>query len=118
MLQRLNEEGYRLGVLSNSPPTSKNAFERFALGQYFEHILFSCDLGLMKPDPACFQAAVDRFAVQPEDVLMVGDTVDTDMAGATQAGLGTLLIDRKNIFDYQQKINSLDEIFSFLSISS
>jgi len=47
---------------------------------------------LGKPAQAFFHAAVQRLAVSPEEVLMIGDDIRSDIHGAQQAGLRGLLV--------------------------
>jgi HAD superfamily hydrolase (TIGR01450 family) len=45
-----------------------------------------------KPSPFFFAAALRRFGAQPGTALMVGDTLDSDIAGGLAAGLRTVLV--------------------------
>ena len=45
-----------------------------------------------KPAPHMFEAALDVLGTAPADTLMIGDRLDTDIAGAQQAGLQTALV--------------------------
>ena len=45
-----------------------------------------------KPSPAYFEAAVAALEPPPSTVFMVGDDVETDIAGAHNAGLKTVLV--------------------------
>ena len=47
---------------------------------------------LGKPSPGFFQLAVDDLGLAPEQVAMVGDDVDVDVAGAQQAGMVGILV--------------------------
>jgi HAD superfamily hydrolase (TIGR01458 family) len=47
---------------------------------------------LGKPAQAFFDAAVQRLAVSPDDVLMIGDDIRSDIDAAQQAGLHGLLV--------------------------
>jgi len=51
-----------------------------------------CDLGTGKPDPAIFDRAVATLGVRSDSAIMVGDSLDRDIAGARAAGLTTLWI--------------------------
>jgi HAD superfamily hydrolase (TIGR01450 family) len=50
------------------------------------------DLVTGKPHPPAFEVALQRLDLPAHDVLMVGDRLDTDIAGAKRAGLGTALV--------------------------
>ena len=45
-----------------------------------------------KPKPLMFQQAIDRLGSRPERTAMVGDRLDTDIAGALSAGIQTILV--------------------------
>jgi HAD superfamily hydrolase (TIGR01459 family) len=47
---------------------------------------------LGKPDPAIYRMALERLGVAPAKVLAIGDSLHTDIAGATQAGLDSLWV--------------------------
>ncbi|HLS44833.1 MAG TPA: HAD-IIA family hydrolase [Ornithinicoccus sp.] len=50
------------------------------------------DLVTGKPHPPAFEIALQRLGLPAQDVLMIGDRLDTDIAGAKRAGLGTALV--------------------------
>lgn len=45
-----------------------------------------------KPSPALFQLAMDRMGLRPENTLVVGDRLDTDIAGGQAVGCLTALV--------------------------
>jgi HAD superfamily hydrolase (TIGR01458 family) len=45
-----------------------------------------------KPAPAFFATVLDGLGVRPEDAVMVGDDVESDVGGALAAGLGGILV--------------------------
>ncbi len=45
-----------------------------------------------KPEPRMYQEALRRMDAQPETTAMIGDRVDTDIAGAVRSGLTGLLV--------------------------
>ena len=45
-----------------------------------------------KPSPAFFQVALDDMGLKKEEVLMIGDDIDSDVGGAQQAGLRAVLV--------------------------
>lgn len=95
VLRTLKEQGYRLGLISNLWPFPvDHIFRVRKLGDYFEHLVFSFEVGVRKPDAAIFQAACKRFAVQPGDCLMVGDNPEADVRGALVVGMQAAFIDR------------------------
>lgn len=45
-----------------------------------------------KPEPEIFQAALERFGLDPAHTLMIGDRLDTDILGANRAGIASALV--------------------------
>nr|WP_290665305.1 HAD-IIA family hydrolase [Ardenticatena sp.] len=45
-----------------------------------------------KPEPIIFREALHRLGLQPEEVAMVGDRLDTDIEGGHRMGMTTILI--------------------------
>lgn len=50
------------------------------------------DLVTGKPHAPAFEIALQRIGLPAQDVLMIGDRLDTDIAGAKRAGLQTALV--------------------------
>ncbi len=51
-----------------------------------------CEVNLGKPDPAMLRTAADVLGLQPQDCLMVGDRLYTDIAMAVDAGMDSALV--------------------------
>lgn len=90
-LVSLREKGYRLWLLSNAQRVF-TAFELRHLGlePYFDGIYISSDYGCRKPDARFFRALLEGQQVDPRACLMIGNDLETDIAGARNAGLDTL----------------------------
>jgi HAD superfamily hydrolase (TIGR01549 family) len=89
-LERLRDDGYRLGLIANQPSDVRNALRRDGLGAYFDTWAISDDLGLHKPDPALFVEALRVADVQAGETAMVGDRLDYDIRPARAAGMRTV----------------------------
>jgi putative hydrolase of the HAD superfamily len=64
------------------------------LGDRFDAIVVSGDLGAGKPDPAMFAHALQALGAEPRDAVMVGDNLEKDIDGALAAGLDAVWINR------------------------
>lgn len=83
-----------LGVVSNSTFSSQTLawqIEEFGLGSYFRFVMSSGDYVVRKPHPAIFIAAARKLGVDPSAIWFVGDSPRHDVAGATQAGMVSVL---------------------------
>jgi HAD superfamily hydrolase (TIGR01509 family) len=90
-LARLRAAGLRLGVVSNSDGRVEQALEAAGLRQYFDVVVDSALVGVEKPDPGIFRAALDALGVAPEEALYVGDLYQVDILGARAAGMEAVL---------------------------
>jgi putative hydrolase of the HAD superfamily len=69
--------------------------DRWELRSFFETIVTSAGCGFRKPDERIFRIAMDHFGVSPEQVAMVGDSLEADILGANQMGIYSIWITRR-----------------------
>ncbi len=84
------ERGSRLALLSNAPDELAVALRDTEWMAPFDTMVFSCDLGTVKPDPECYAATLDALDASPGEVLFVDDrpvNVDGAVAVGIRAGL-------------------------------
>ena len=93
-LARLRAGGARLAVVSNWDVSLHDVLERTGLRGLVDAVVISAELGVAKPDPAIFRAALDRLGASAADAMHVGDSVEADVAGARAAGLEAVLVAR------------------------
>ncbi len=101
---------YKLVLVSNIDCFSKDVIDRFKLDAYFDLVMLSCDTGLLKNDKKFYKVILDKLGVDAEDVLMVGDSLESDLDTAKASGIRGVLIDRHNKREYSPKIVSLTEL--------
>jgi putative hydrolase of the HAD superfamily len=93
-LARLRAAGARLAVVSNWDISLHDVLERTELRALVDTVVISAELGVGKPDPAIFRAALDRLGATAPDAMHVGDSVEHDVEGARAAGLRAVLVAR------------------------
>jgi putative hydrolase of the HAD superfamily len=108
VLSELKQRGYKLGIITNTV-TSREEHVRIALRKidcekYFDCIVTSVDMGCNKPDKKIFLTALKRLGVKPEEAMMVGDRITTDIAGGNRLGMKTVLFKWNK--RYPEKITS------------
>jgi len=92
--------GVRFGIVTNGELEFQTAkIVRLALHGRVEHVIASGELGVTKPDPAIFDAAVDRFRTSGavSGAAYVGDRLRTDAIGAARAGLIGVWVNRTGV---------------------
>jgi len=91
-LDLLRACGLRLGVVSNGDGRVEEALIAAGLRDRFEVVLDSAVVGVEKPDPAIFRAALGALGVAPAEALYVGDLYEVDVVGARAAGMEAVLL--------------------------
>jgi len=84
----------RQRVLLGSVSNGFANLERIGLAQHFDISIAAHRFGCAKPDPAIFHAACKALQVTPEETVYAGDDPFLDVAGARQAGLRSVWINR------------------------
>ncbi len=84
-------------LLTNGDPSLQK--EKLAgvpeLAPYFSEIVISGNFGKGKPDPSIFEHCLDLLGITKDDTVMVGDNLNTDILGASRAGIQTVWVNRK-----------------------
>lgn len=99
-LQELADAGVRLGIVSNADGLMAQRLAAFeicqvgpGMGVPIELVVDSGEVGVMKPDPRIFHAALDLMGLDAETTWYVGDMPAIDVVGARRAGLRPFLMD-------------------------
>ena len=94
VLQRLRDRGVRLGLVTNGTgPDQRAKIERFALADYFDHVLIEGEFGRGKPEPDVYVAALKALQAQPETSWFVGDNLEWDVAAPQRLGVYGVWLD-------------------------
>lgn len=91
-LSELRRRGLRVGLLSVCSDDVPAVWAETELHGLFDAEVFSCDVGLRKPDPRIYALTCDRLGVDASDAIFVGDGANDELAGAERAGLRAVLI--------------------------
>jgi HAD superfamily hydrolase (TIGR01509 family) len=93
ILDELRTANMKLALVSNTPPTTQYILDNLELRSRFDTIVFSCDVGYLKPDPRIFKIALDKLGVSPEETVLVGDKIRTDILGGAILGMRSILLE-------------------------
>jgi HAD superfamily hydrolase (TIGR01549 family) len=85
---------YRLGLLSNYPDGDaiRESLAKTGLDRYFEAVVVSADVHLVKPHPVTFLTILDELRVRADQAVLVGDNWLADVQGGKRAGLHVVLM--------------------------
>lgn len=81
-------ERYKVGLLTNGPVLAqRDKLATLGWEGLFDAAVVTGELEAGKPDPGAFEAILDALDVPPERAVYVGDSVEADVVGASEAGL-------------------------------
>lgn len=124
VLEKLKSMNIKLGLISNADFIDCKYWSQSSLFPYFNDAVFSCNVGLLKPDVKIYKLAMQRLNVLPEQCLFVGDGGSNELFGAKAAGMKTVFSEmletksdaqRKEIIKYTDShIGHINELFNYL----
>ncbi len=124
-LQSLRER-FKLGLISDAQRIFiEPEMEKAGLAGFFDAQIISSDYGFRKPDPRLFNMALEALGVAAEESVYIGDNAYRDVCGAQSAGLCSILVQRHEAFDEENRrncrpdmiLNTLDEILLRLAVA-
>ena len=113
-LRSIRDRGLRIALISNLASPYKLAVDRLDLESHFDAILYSCDLGIAKPNPDIYRAALSQLGTTAGSTLMVGDSQRSDVDGPMSCGIRGFLLDRDVKFSGDSVLHALADVMSHL----
>ena len=96
LLDRLSQAGIRLAVVTNNLVAEQiPKLQQLKLDHYFDVVTISEAVGVSKPDPYIFEVTLSNLSLSASDVVMVGDSLTSDIAGAQAAGIPCVWLKRR-----------------------
>lgn len=112
-IQALEElkKDYKLVLIANSDSFSVNSIiDKYDLQKHFDIIVQSYETGLLKSDKKSFENVLKELKIKNSEAVMVGDSIESDVKSAENAGITPILIDRREKREYECKISNLLEL--------
>jgi HAD superfamily hydrolase (TIGR01549 family) len=81
---------FKMGIVSNFYGNLDRVLEEAKLDRFFVTVADSSRLGVFKPDPRIFEAALKKLQLAPESVAMIGDSLAKDCVPAHKLGMRTV----------------------------
>jgi putative hydrolase of the HAD superfamily len=109
---------YALTVITNGfEDVQRVKITSSGFGSYFDHVITSQRAGHKKPAPEIFHFALALHEATADNTVMIGDNVLTDIAGAKNASIDTVLFNPEGVkheADVNHEIQSLKELCTLL----
>lgn len=119
-LGALRAAGLRLVVASNWDCSLGEALAGAGLGGLVDAVVTSAEVGAAKPDPAVFSVALAAARCSAAEAVVVGDSLERDVAGARACGIESILLARSGTSGVNDAggavavVDSLDEARSLI----
>ncbi len=85
-----------IGLISNGQGAfQREKLDRLGLASYFPTPVISEEVGVAKPDPGIFRAALAQEGVEAEEALYVGNVWEVDVLGAAAAGMRAVWVSKE-----------------------
>lgn len=104
-VRRLEDEGYRLGILTNNVREFGEYWRATVPIELFDVIVDSCDEGIRKPDPEIYLRTAERLMVDPKACVFLDDSA-ANCEAAASVGMKTVVVGS----DVHAAITELDRL--------
>tara|TARA_Y100000590_G_scaffold434878_1_gene553659 strand:- start:1412 stop:2104 length:693 start_codon:yes stop_codon:yes gene_type:complete len=95
-----NINKYKLCIISNGDSKFQRLkLTKTGLERYFSEILISGDIKIKKPNSKIYQTMSDKINIPIDKCVYIGDRLDFDAIGSSDAGMLGVWLNRKNITD-------------------
>ena len=92
VLSRLKQSGHKVGLISNCTPDAPAIWPETPFAPLVDVAIFSCSVGLKKPDHQIYKLTFNRLEVEAKDCLYVANGCDGELCGACEVGMYPVLI--------------------------
>ena len=111
-VRALRGAGYPVGLISNCSAEVPALWPGTELSAAIDSAVFSCEMGLMKPEPAIYRQVCRLLGVGPERCLFVGDGGARELTGAQAVGMDATLLrvsgEAHTWFDSNYRLDALE----------
>jgi HAD superfamily hydrolase (TIGR01509 family) len=119
-LKKLKENGYMLGIITDTAMPTHVKLSWFAQGGFghvWDSIISSKDLGIQKPDPKMYQAALQQLGLKVDQAVFVGHSPE-ELDGARALGMKTIAFNYEKSTQADYYIDSFDDLLKMELITT
>ena len=122
-LSQLRDGGRLVGLITVCSEDVPDVWAETPFSDLFDVTVFSCSVGMRKPDPRIYHLACEKLHVEPGEAMFVGDGANDELAGAQRVGMEAVLVHRpgeeppwNEVRDWQgPRITGIAEVLSLLA---
>lgn len=97
-------ERYKTGLLSNTEKVGVMMIKNDGLEKDFDETVYSCEVGLVKPDERIYRLMLKKLGVKPEEAVFIDDK-EINIDGARKVGMKGIVF-----LNYQQLVQELKQL--------
>jgi len=94
-IMKLRQQNKKIALLSNADVMECYGWDKSPLKPLFDVVVFSCETGFAKPDPAAYEFCMNKLGISAGDCVFVGDGGSNELAGARSLGITTVFVSDK-----------------------
>lgn len=92
LVKELKENGYNIYLLSNASYNHSNYWDRVPGSEYFDGIVVSAYIKMVKPQPEIFSYTLNKFNIKAEESVFIDDTL-INVEAAIKEGIHAYLFE-------------------------
>lgn len=102
LIKGLKDLGYKVGMVTNGEYNQQiKKLGSQNLLSFFDSVIASSEYTFYKPSKEIFQVALDELNITSDEALFIGDSMRSDICGATGAGMDTVYTLREHNAHYE-----------------
>ena len=91
-LAELKDRSKLIGLISNGDVHEISGWVESPLKKYFDSVIFSCNVGFVKPEREIYELSLKELNVTPTECVFIGDGGSNELKGAKEIGMSTVLV--------------------------
>jgi HAD superfamily hydrolase (TIGR01549 family) len=90
----LKSAGVKIGIVANQPASVVESLKADQIYDLIDFLGVSAIVGIEKPNPAIFELAISKLATPADQIIHIGNRIDTDVLPAKKLGMKTVWVRR------------------------
>ncbi len=104
------KKSFKIALVSDDWPSMRMIYDYNDMTKYFDYMVISSELGILKPNPIMYTTALENLNLRPEECVFLDDNI-SNCIGAKKIGITPILVSRnhedyiRNSKQYKDYIN-------------
>lgn len=101
LLELLKTRNMNISIISNNDGHTFEKCRELGIGNYFEIVVDSTNVGMVKPDRNIYRYALDKLNIDAEKAVHIGDLYGADILGGMNSGLDVVWFNHRSGKNYE-----------------